>query len=105
MPGYLVHQGATVLCGHAGQAKPTVTVPRVKVGSQETVTQAPPYTVSGCALPPQGGGPCVSAQWTRAATRVKLSGVPAVLSDSAATCVPTGSPLTISITQTRVKGV
>ena len=28
MPGFLLHQGATVLCAHAGQATPTVPNPR-----------------------------------------------------------------------------
>ena len=104
--GYLLHENATVTCLHQGQAKPTVTDQRVKVGGQKIVAQPPPYTISGCSLPPppNGNGPCVTATWTSAATRVKASGLPVLLSDSQATCAPTGTGLNILVTQARVKG-
>ncbi|MGH9832638.1 MAG: PAAR-like protein [Blastocatellia bacterium] len=106
MPGFLLHQGATVLCSHAGQATPVVVNPRVKVGGQAIVTQTGAYTVSGCSMPPppNGNGPCVTAQWITAATRVRAGGAPVLLQDSQSTCVPTGTPLTVTVTQTRVKG-
>lgn len=106
MPGYLLHSGATVLCLHAGQAQPTMTSPRVKVGGQPVVTQPAPYTISGCALPPPpaANGPCVIAQWVSAATRVKTMGQPVLLQDSQAVCTPTGTGLNIVMTQVRVKG-
>jgi hypothetical protein len=106
MPGYLLHEGATELCAHTGQAKPTSPVSRVKVDGQAVVAQAAPYTVSGCTMPPppSGNGPCVTAQWSTAATRVKASGQPLLLKDSQASCVPTGTPLSVSVTQMRVKG-
>lgn len=105
MPGYILHQGATVMCAHAGQAQPTVTDMRVKVGGQPVVTQSGPYTISGCALPPPtaGNGPCVTASWVSAAVRVKASGQPVLLQDSQAICTPTGTPLNIVVTQFRVK--
>ena len=104
--GYLLHENATVLCLHAGQAQPTVTDQRVTVGGQKVVTQPAPYTISGCTLPtpPAANGPCVTATWMSAATRVKASGLPVLLSDSQATCVPTGTGVNIVITQIRVKG-
>lgn len=104
---YLMHENATVLCLHAGQAKPTVTDQRVQVGGQKIVTQPAPYTISGCSMPPppSGNGPCVTAIWTSAATRVKASGLPVLLSDSQATCAPTGTGLNIVFTQVRVKGI
>lgn len=107
MPGYLLHENATVLCTHAGQAKPTITDQRVKVGGQKIVTQPGPYTISGCSFtpPPSGNGPCVTATWTSAATRVKASGHPVLLQDSQATCMPTGTPIQIVVTQLRVKGI
>jgi hypothetical protein len=104
MPGFLLHQGATVLCLHVGQAQPTVPNPRVKVGGQQIVTQQTVYTIAGCTLPPNAGGPCVSAQWVSVATRVTAGGVPVVLQDSQAICTPTGTGLNIVVTQTRVKG-
>ncbi len=105
MPGYVLHQGATVLCAHAGQAQATSPNPRVKVGGQPVVTQAAPYTVSGC---PYVTGtvatPCVTATWTTAATRVRAGGQPVLLQDSQAICTPNGTPLNIVVTQVRVKG-
>ena len=107
MPGYLLHQGATVLCLHAGQAQPVVVNPRVKVSGQAIITQSSGYTIAGCTLPPPtaGNGPCVTAQWISFAGRVKASGRFVLLQDSQAVCAPTGTGLNIALTQTRVKGI
>ena len=104
MPGFLVHVGATVLCSHGGQAQPTVPNPRVSVSGQPTVTNTAPYVVAGCALPPPPGanGPCVTAQWITGSLRVTSNGQPLVLLDSQAICAPSGTPLLITVTQTRV---
>jgi hypothetical protein len=104
MPGFVLHVGATVLCMHAGQAQPVVSNPRVEVGGQPVVTQPTAYTVAGCTLPPTAGGPCVTAQWITAATRVRAGGTPVLLQDSQAICAPTGTGLNILVTQVRVKG-
>jgi hypothetical protein len=107
MAGFLLHVGATVTCAHVGQAQPTTTNPRVLVSGQPTVTMASLYAITGCALPPppSGNGPCVTAQFTTAATRVSSNGQPLLLIDSQATCAPTGTPLMITVTQTRVTAV
>jgi len=107
MPGYLLHQGATVLCLHVGQAQPMTFNPRVRVGSQPVVTQTSTYVVAACTLPPPtvANGPCVTAQWISAATRVRAGGVPVLLQDSQAICVPTGTGLNVIQTQMRVKGI
>jgi hypothetical protein len=107
MPGFLLHQGATVLCAHAGQAMPTVPNPRVKVGGQPIVTMPTVYTVAGCALPPPpaANGPCVTAQFLTSAVRVMASSQPVLLQDSQSICTPTGTPLMIVVTQFRVKGM
>jgi hypothetical protein len=106
MPGFLLHSGATVLCMHAGQAQPVVFFPRVKVSGQPIVTQTSSYVIAGCPfVPPSGNGPCVSAQWISAATRVRAGGVPVLLQDSQAICAPTGTGLNILVTQLRVKGI
>ena len=104
MPGFMVHLGATVLCSHAGQAQPIVVNPRVLVSGQPTVTIASPYVVAGCALPPPpaANGPCITAQFVTAATRLTSNGQPLLLLDSQAICAPTGTPLMILATQTRV---
>jgi hypothetical protein len=107
MPGFLLHLGATVLCSHAGQAQPTVVNPRVLVSGQPTVAISSPYVVAGCALPPPpaANGPCVTAQFITSATRVTSNGQPLLLLDSQAICAPTGTPLLITVTQTRVTGM
>ncbi len=104
MSGLLLHARATVICAHAGQARPAVPSARVQLGGQPAVMLPVPYTVTGCTLPPVAGGPCVTAKWITGATRVLIEGSPALLTDSKATCVPTGAPLTPVITQLRVQG-
>lgn len=103
MPGFLLHEGATVLCAHTGEARPLVTTPNVRVGGQPAVVQSAIYAVSRCTLPSSAGGPCATAQWLSAATRVRAGGVPVLLEDSQAICAPTGTPLTVVSTQTRVR--
>lgn len=107
MPGFLLHVGATVLCSHAGQAQPTVPNPRVTVSGQPTVTLPTPYVVAGCTLPPPSvaNGPCVTAQFVTSAVRVTSNGQPLLLFDSQAICTPTGTPLLIVVTQTRVTAI
>ena len=107
MPGFLLHLGATVMCSHGGQAMPVTTNPRVLVSGQPVATLSSMYTVAGCALPPPtaGNGPCVTAQFVSSATRVMAGGVPVLLLDSHAVCVPTGTPLMVAVTQTRVNGM
>ena len=105
MANYMLDTSSTVLCTHAGQAQAAGSNPRVKMGGQPIVTQTNSYTVSGCSLPPPsaGNGPCVSAQWTSAATRVKAGGTAVLTKDSQAVCAPTGTGLNIINTQMRVK--
>ncbi|HYI96155.1 MAG TPA: hypothetical protein VEX68_21605 [Bryobacteraceae bacterium] len=106
MPGFLLHQGATVLCAHAGQAQPTAPNPRVLVSGMPTVLLPTPYVVAGCPLPPPpaANGPCVTAQYVVGSVRILSNGQPLLLFDSASICVPTGTPLVTVVTQTRVMG-
>jgi hypothetical protein len=105
MPGFLLHQGATVMCMHGGQAQATAPNPRVLVGGQSVTTMTAPYAVAGCAfVPPGGNGPCVTAQWVTSATRVMAGGAPVLLQDSQAVCTPTGTGLVVAVTQMRVRG-
>jgi hypothetical protein len=107
MPGFLVHVGATVMCSHGGQAQPTVPNPRVTVMGQPTVTIAAPYAVVGCTLPPPivANGPCVTGMWTAGSVRVTSNGQPLVILSSVGICAPSGTPLLISVTQTRVTAI
>lgn len=106
MPGHLLHAGATVLCAHGGQATPTAPSPRVRVSGRPVTTLSGPYAVAGCPFNVSGSPvPCVTAQWTVGATRVRSGGAPVLLQDSQAVCAPNGTPVTIAVTQVRVKGV
>jgi hypothetical protein len=105
MPGYILHQGASVLCMHAGQAQPMAPNPRVKVSGQMVTTQPNPYTIAGCTFNVSGvPSPCVTAQWVTAATRVRAGGAPVLLQDSQAICAPNGTGVNILVTQVRAKG-
>ena len=107
MPGFLVHVGAQVLCSHAGQAQPTMPNPRVTVSGQPTVLMTSPYVIAGCTFPPPpaANGPCVTAQWLTGTTRVTSNGQPLLVQSSQGICAPTGTPLLILVTQTRVSAL
>jgi hypothetical protein len=106
MPGYLLHQGATVLCKHGAQSRPVKPFQRVKVGGQMIAVKLSlhqmitlcPFTVSG--VP----SPCLTAKWTSGAEKVRAGGQPVLLQDSRANCIPNNVPIKIVKTQTRVKG-
>jgi hypothetical protein len=104
VPGFLLHAGATVLCAHGGQAQPTISSSRVFVGGEPVTIQAGPYRVSACPQPSAAGGPCVAAQWTSAATRVRAEGLPVLLATPTAVCVPTGAPVQVARSQAKAIG-
>lgn len=105
MPGPLLHLGATLTCSHGGQATPAAPFPRVLVSGQPVVTQASPWVIAGCGFVPTGGnGPCITGNFTIAATRVFAGGQPVVLMDSVSICAPTGTPMIPVQAQTRVIG-
>lgn len=105
MPGPILHQGATVLCAHAGQAVPVSVFPRVLVSGMPVAMLLAPWVVTGCTLPPPpaANGPCVTAPFVTSALRVFVNvAVPLLLLDSQAVAVPTGTPLVAVASQTRV---
>ena len=105
MPGPLLHVGATVMCAHGGQAQPTAPNPRVLVSGQPTVLMSAPWVIAGCPFTTGSNPmPCVTGQWTVAATRVLSSGQPVVLMDSQSLCAPNGTPMIPSAAQMRVLG-
>jgi len=107
MPGPVLTAVATVLCAHGGQAQPVAPDGRVRAGGAPILVAGAPLLVAGCTNPPPptGIGPCVSADFVTAAIRVRANGRPVILQDSAATCVPTGTPLAAVPAQFRVRGV
>lgn len=105
MPGPLLHVGATVMCAHGGQAQPTAPNPRVTVSGQPTVLIGAPYVISACPFTTGSNPmPCVTGQWTVAATRVFSGGQPLVLMDSQSVCAPNGTPMLPTVAQVRVLG-
>ena len=106
MPGLLVQVGAQVMCAHGGQATPTVPNPRVMLSGAPSVLVTSPYLIAGCAFPPPpvANGPCVTGQWLTGTTRVLSNGQPLLCQSSTSLCAPTGTPMIIAVTQTRVLG-
>lgn len=113
MPGYLLHENATVLCFHGAKVNAITSSTRVKVSNQAAVKINDTFVVTGCpfTLPttPPKPQPCVKVQWLRPAMRVLIEGQPALLQDSFGIClsaeqIPQGSP-NIVMTQTRVRGL
>ena len=107
MPGFLLHQGAVVMCAHAGSATPMVPNPRVTVSGQATVTMAGPYAIAGCTFPAMTSGtqpPCATAQWTTAAVRLTSLVQSLLMQDTMATSLPTCTPLFVTVVQPRVSG-
>ena len=102
MPGFIVHQGATVLCTHAGIAQPTSVNPRVQVSGMPVVVISNAYAVAGCTLAVTlSAPPCTIGQWITSATRVFAGGQPVIVVGSQGLCPPAGQ-LQIVSTQTRV---
>ncbi|MBC9208852.1 hypothetical protein IBL26_18535 [Roseomonas aerophila] len=114
MPGFLLHVGAGIACPHGGQASITVAAPRVKAMGQPVAVLSDPTTVAGCAFQvPVGAGtkpqPCMTVRWLVGAARVRVNGTPVLLQTSSGLCqsaegIPQGPP-TVSMTQTRVRGM
>lgn len=104
MPGPMLNSASTVQCAHAGLGSATTPNPRVLLGGVPSVTIATLYTVDGCTFPAisSGGPPCVTAQFTTAATRVLAAGQPVLLADSQGISTPNGTPLIVIPSQVRV---
>jgi hypothetical protein len=79
----------------------------VTVSGQPTVLLTTPYVVAGCTFPPPpvANGPCVTGQWLVGTTRVTSLGQPLLVQSSQGICAPTGTPLLIVVTQTRVSAI
>ena len=105
MPGPVLTATTTIQCAHLGAAMPVTPNPRVSVGGQPVVVLTTAYTVAGCTFPVMTSGgspPCVTAQFTTAATRVQAGGQPVLLADSQGISMPNGTPLIVIPNQVRV---
>lgn len=99
---YLLNADSKVVCAHLGTASPTVVNPRVKVDGAAVVTVAGPYTISCPQAPPLV--PCTTGTWLVGASRVKAGGQPVLLISTPSTTAPTGAPMTVTQTQSKVQG-
>lgn len=105
MAGFLLHQGAVVMCAHGGQAMPTVPNPRVLVMGMPTATISAPWVVAGCPLVPPPLPPCVIGQWMLGTLRVTSMGQPLTVQSGAAVTMPPGGTLLPVSMQTRVQAM
>jgi hypothetical protein len=103
---FLLHEQTTGKCSHGASAKPLIGNPRVNLGGQPVLTVASPFVISNC-LNVAGTVrfPCVLGVFAKGATRVKVMGLPVLLDTSKPTNLPTGASITITNTQSRVKGI
>ena len=102
MPGFLIQQGATVMCIHGGQAMPLVPNPAVTLEGMPSCLLPDPWGVAGCPGIPPTIPPCVMASWVVGTVRVTSYGQPLLVQSSQAICTPTGTPLLPIVTQVRV---
>jgi len=106
MPGFVVQQGAVVMCSHGGQAQPLAPNPSVTLDGMATSLLPSPWAVVGCVGVPSSIPPCVSAQWLTGTTRVTSFGQPLLVQTSTAVCAPNGLPLLpVIVTQMRVSAL
>jgi hypothetical protein len=101
VPGLVLHLGATVTCGHGGQAMPSQPMPRVLVSGAPVAVIGSPYAVAGCPFA-SAPGPCVTGAWIVGATRVFAMGMPVAINAGAGVCAPNGAPLLAAASQPRV---
>ena len=101
MPAPILHLGASVLCTHAGPATPLAPFPRVLVSGQPVVTLTSLYAIAGCALASTSTPPCVTGQFVVGAARVLGGGAPLAIFTSQSVCIPTGTPMVPTSSQTR----
>ena len=102
MSGFLLHVGATVLCQHTGQAFPINPYPRVLLSGNPAVTVAAEYSFGGCGLSGSGTPPCATGRFTTGAARVRAGGSMVATTTGHSVCMPTGTPMTATLAQTRV---
>ncbi len=107
MPGFLVQEGAVVMCIHGAQAQLVVPNPAVTLDGMSSSLLPDPWMLAGCpGIPAAAIPPCVPAQWLVGTTRVTSFGQPLVVQSSTATSTTNGTPLLPAlVTQTRVSAI
>ena len=102
MPGFLLHQGAVVMCLHGGQAMPIAPNPSVTLMGMPSATLTVPWVVAGCPGIPPAVPPCFTGQWLMGTMRVTSFDQPLVVQSGIAITAPGGATLMPVSMQTRV---
>ena len=108
MASYMLDAATVILCPHGGQVKVAPSVTRARLGGRPPLLSRDRATVVGCGFNVSGSpSPCLTVQWSLAATRVEVDGGAPLLSSSIGICknaagAPQG-PVKISGYQTRVR--
>ncbi|WP_437947866.1 hypothetical protein WME98_45285 [Sorangium sp. So ce296] len=108
----LLHVSAQVTCPHLAKASDASTNTRVKVSGMAVATAVDGWQIAGCPFQVPAGAttkpqPCVTIQWSRPATRVKVNGSFALLQSSQGLCKSAeqiAQGLCTAVTQTRARG-
>jgi hypothetical protein len=99
---FVLHVDATVVCAHRGRANPILPYARVRVSGRPVVTTATEYGITACSLSGSGTPPCATGHFTTGAARVRAGGFFLATMAGYGVCVPTATPLTPTMSQTRV---
>jgi hypothetical protein len=99
----VLHIGAGVICAHGGSASPTTSFDRVRVGGQPVLTVTSSFLIADCAGDPSAPtNRCVVGRFLTGAARVLAGGAPVLVQHSASACEPTGTPMIVTVVQSRV---
>ena len=106
MPGYVLTSASQVKCAHSAPALASAPMAKVTIMGQPVVIMAP-HSVAGCPNTTPAGSPlpCVTVQWTTAATRVTVMGQPVLLDSSTGIAIETGLPASAVAGQTKVTAI
>lgn len=108
---FLLDQTSTLLCTHGAPVTHVPSQVRVTMSGAPALVVADTNTIAGCPFTLPGGkvSPCIKVQWVAPATRVFLSGQPALLQTSTGFGLspeqaPQGPPSVVAV-QPRVRGM
>ena len=104
MPTPVLTIAAQIVCPHSGSVVIVTKNGRVTSGGQPLITAGDEYRVMGCKNPPTAGPMCASVIWAMPALRVKVGGVPVLLSTSLGQLLPLPAPPVVTPTPSRVQG-
>jgi hypothetical protein len=109
MGDFMLNVGAAGMCPHGAPLQIVPTQTKVLLGGQPAATASDQFLITGCpfTVPPGKPQPCVTCKFLPA-TKVLLSGNPAVLKSGGLVClsieqIPQGPP-TITVVQVKVQG-